>query len=166
VIVLRKQTQYFILGKVGAPGAGAANQVRSATVNAAVNQGLQAFGDLTGSFGPELVNVYIGSSRRCLVTLSNQVNVNNSIGNMGFQVRGASLIDASVPRSTYLSARTSSNGTIASVSITTLLTAADGLNMGFNTFTTKYRVLNNGEPGDPAGTGAQFQARIITVQPF
>jgi hypothetical protein len=43
--------------------------------------------------GPE-VSVYIGSSRRCMVTLSAEIVIANNVERMSFQVAGASSISA------------------------------------------------------------------------
>lgn len=161
--LLRFQTTYFVLGKIAAPGAGAASQIRSATNNFQVNQPLQAFGDLTGSFGPELTNVYIGSSRRCLVLVTAQIAANSTAGAMGFQVSGASSIVASADQAAYVSGPSNTLSTIAGSTAQILLTSANGLNQGFNTFTAKYRIV---DAGLGTGTGAIFRSRVITVIPF
>jgi hypothetical protein len=167
VIIARSASKYFVWGKLGSPGAGAASTVRSASVATTVNQPLQGYGDLTGSFGPELTSVYIGSSRRCLVLVSSHIATNDSAGKMGFQVTGASSIAPTDARTAYVSGpsdTSGSAGTIASATQQVVLTAADGLNQGFNTFTAKYSITNAG--GTPAGTGAIFRYRTLTVIPL
>lgn len=164
VEVLRVSQQYFILGKVGAPGAGAANQIRSLSVNTSITQGIQGYGDLTGSLGPSLSSVYIGSSRRCLVTVSAQIATNGSAGAMSFTIVGASSVGTSDDRAAYVTGPPSAPfGNSAASSQTVLLTAADGLNPGFHTITTKYRVA---DAGTGSGATAVFRGRNLTVQPF
>ncbi|MEC3975081.1 hypothetical protein [Amycolatopsis sp. H20-H5] len=154
VMVVRKQTQYFIWGKVGAPGAGAANQIRSGLVVAEESQSDTAGGyvDLP-SYGPELRDVYIGSSRRCLVLVKAAVHVTNCTAIANFRVTGASTVSPNAASSAYLGAPEAT----MSASSQLLLTAADGLNQGLHTFTMKYRV--------DSGTGG-FANRVLTVIPF
>lgn len=170
VAVMRFQITYFVFGKIAAPGAGAANQIRSASVNAEINCNLQGYAPLPGSSGPTLNSVYIGSSRRALVILSALTQVNNSTGSMGFSVTGASGISANLDRATYLETRpnqTSAAGTSVGSSCTkaVLITSAEGLNSGFNNFDALYQVTDRGGPGG-AGSGAVFRSRSITVIPF
>lgn len=158
--MLRFQTTYFVLGKIAAPGAGAASQIRSAEVATGHNVGVPTtYGDLP-TLGPTLNNVYIGSSRRCLVMVSAYLEGNQSFGNMSFQVSGASSIAPSTSNAAQ-------NGTLNAVTVgnvstrVKLLTSGDGLNQGFNTFQAKYLVEKYG-----TGTGAIFAIRSLTVIPF
>ena len=162
--LIRFQTTYFVLGKVAAPGAGAANQIRSNEIDVTVNQPLQGYGDLTGSVGPTLNNVYIGSSRRCLVMVGCQMEVNDSWGKMGFQVSGASTLAPVDIHAAMMGTFAGLQDSLGSVMTHVLLTSADGLNQGFHTFQAKYAIVNGG--GSPAGTGAVFRSRILTVIPF
>jgi len=171
VAIMRFQTTYFVFGKVAAPGAGAANQIRSTQVSTVVNQPLQGFGDLTGSFGPQLTNVYIGSSQRCLVLTSTRIEANNTAGYMGFQVTGASSVSPSTGRASMAGiihpypGTTGTPATVAAMSTASvLLTSVDGINPGFHTFTSKYQISD--VSGIGSGTGATFRDRSLTVIPF
>lgn len=163
--ILRVQSQYFILGRVQAPGAGAALRIQSNVVHTfeTTTSPYPTYTDLT-TVGPTVSNVYIGSSRRCLVLLNSFIQVSNSSGYMSFTVSGASSIAATafIPAANrfYNTANggPTSGGTVGR---TVVVTAADGLQQGFNTFTAKYcrDVVNN-------GTGADFSERVLTVFPF
>jgi hypothetical protein len=158
VMVQRKGTQYYIQGKVAAPGAGAGAQIVADQVATLETTTSATFTDLA-TFGPQ-VTINIGTSRRALVLVNAMVQVSSSSGFASFVVTGAS----SIAPDNYRSASVGSNatGTIFSISAgTVLLTAADGLNAGSNTFTMKYRRDVFG-----AGTGADFATRRITVIPF
>jgi len=163
VALMRFQTTYFITGKVAAAGASAAQQIRSASVNTPVNGfSSSTYVDLPGSFGPEVPDVTIGSSRRCLVLVSSAVYGSQSFGYMSFRVTGASTISPSVPNVAFMGNEgpaivVSGGNAMAS----TLLTAADGLNAGLNTFTAKYATSVTG-----TGTAADFSNRVITVIPY
>lgn len=162
VAVMRFQTRYFVFGKIAAPGAGAANQIRSAVVAAQINQGaLALYGDLTGSPGPTLNNVYIGSSRRALVLTSMSNSSSNSSGYMGISISGASTISPVGSTVAWNSENGGAVTTAGSFSKMGVLTAADGLNQGFHTFAAKYGVILGA-----GGTGSVFADRNIAVIPF
>ncbi|MBB4689832.1 hypothetical protein [Amycolatopsis jiangsuensis] len=170
VNIMRRGTQWFILGKIGAPGAGAGNQIASRRI--AIQRSIPAggdFADLTGSYGPE-VSLYIGSSRRCLVIHSFECAVSGSVpvsgegalargaGFQAVQVSGAS----SLPVETAVTDAFVQNGwaTNQSVTASTLVTAANGLNAGLNVFTCKYRATAD------SGLAVQVNNRVLTVIPF
>ncbi|MFD4196615.1 hypothetical protein [Amycolatopsis thermoflava] len=156
VVVLRYQTSYFILGKVAAPGAGAALRARQAVVETFQQTTSTTWTDLA-TVGPVVENVYIGPSRTCMVVVSAGLYNNNGFAYMGFAVSGASTIAPAGYRSAFWAntANLPINTTGTQVAI---LTAADGLSSGFNTFTAKYRAQG------PASAG--FDGRVITVIPM
>jgi hypothetical protein len=166
VLVKRRMSQWYILGKVAAPGAGAANQIQSAQYVPRELTSSTTFTDLT-TVGPS-VTVYIGSSRRCLVIHTARVGaVGNPVGayvggGVGFQVTGASAIGPAfgAVAEVYSANATSGAGIYQSATKTTTLTAADGMGQGFNTFTLKYFSANGSNPQ------CGFEAREITVIPF
>lgn len=163
VMLMRKQTQYFILGKVAAPGGLAGSAVASQRVATLSTVGPQGFGDIAGSFGPE-VSVYIGSSRRCLVVHSCEIAVSQASGFQGVVVSGASSIAVETGvTDAFLGFNNSGNTYSISQSCTAscLVTAANGLRQGLNTFTCKYKVTTIG-----GGTGAGFNNRVLTVIPL
>jgi len=164
VAVGKNQTTYFIMGRIAAPGAGAAQQIASASVATyefTTNNG--SFIDLTTP-GPA-VTTYIGSSRKCLLNLSCVVSYAGTKaayigGYMGFQVTGASAIAPSGFKSVLgFGYAVTGVGTTVSVSAQFYLTAADGLNQGFNTFTAKYKSADNTIAGG-------FDTRNITIIPL
>lgn len=158
VMIQRKGTQYYIQGKVAAPGAGASAQIAAAQIQTQETSTSATFGDL-GTFGPS-VTVNIGTSRRALVFVNSMVQVSSSAGYASFEVTGPSAITPNNLRSAAMGS--TAVGTIFGIqTATVLLTASDGLNAGNNTFSMKYRRDVFG-----AGTGADFATRRITVIPF
>lgn len=165
VLVEKRMSQWYILGKVAAPGAGAANQIKSAEVLAYETTGSTSYTDLA-TVGPQ-VTVTIGSSRRCLVMFAANFSYAGTASNtyiggrMSFDVTGASSIAAGGTEA--VSALLAQTSPAVGLSQTTtrekLLTAADGLNAGVNTFTTRY-VSQISSPV------MGFKQRIITVIPF
>jgi hypothetical protein len=164
VAVMRFQTRYFVFGKIAAPGAGAANQIRSAAVNTAVNNvNVALWNDLPGSPGPTLSNVYIGSSRRCLVLMTCLMDVSGVEGYMSVSISGDSVIAPSGNtglQTGFIGIPAGAPVVTAQSAANFVLTAADGLNSGFHTFTAKYGVFVSG------GTGVNFLRRSMTVIPF
>lgn len=167
VKIQRIMTQYYIIGKIGAPGAGAAQQIASTQIDTYETSGAAAYVALPTP-GP-IVSAFIGSSRRCLVTLSCRISAGGWPGSakyiggfMGFQVGGASAIAAADSRAVgtniYCAAAPGS-GIGVSSGRTLLLTAADGLNQGFNVFTALYS-------SDDATIVCGFRHRNITVIPL
>ena len=161
----RVGNSYLVEGRIVTPGSGSGNLIRSARVATNVTAGPFGFGDLPGSYGPELVNVYIGSSRRCLVIHSCELGVSQAAGVQAIQVSGASSIAVETAITdaflNFVGGAGLGMSIFQSVTATTLVTAANGLNQGFNTFTAKYKVTVNG-----GGTGATFNNRVLTVIPF
>lgn len=156
VAIMRVQTQYFILGKVAAPGAGAALRPRQSVVLTGETCSSTTFTDLA-TVGPVVSNVYIGPSRSCMVLVSCGIINNNGSGYMGFAVSGASTIAANGLRTAYFQNPSGANLEITATQVV-VLSAADGLNQGFNTFTAKYA---------KGGTlNASFDGRTLTVFPF
>lgn len=155
--LLRVKSTYFILGRIAPPGGGAALGIRAAEV--ATDQGTSSttFTDLA-TVGPTLTDVYIGSSRRCLVFLTALLTVPLSdTAIASFVVSGASSIVASATRAAY--GQAGADGPFNVVSGTfVLLTAAQGLNQGLNTFQMKYRTTS--------GATAGFRDRRLAVFPF
>lgn len=153
VALLKFQTAYFVLGRIEAPGV----EQRAFEVNSAELVGDAA--PSTSSFaayGGPSVQVDIGSSRRCKVSLSAEMSIVNTVVWMSFAVTGASSIAAAEWRAlagggadTYLEATRE-----------VVLTADDGLNEGLNTFTCMYRI---GSTGDPVPVVVERQ---IIVQPY
>lgn len=165
VVIMRKQTQYFILGKVGSPGVGAANQIQSATISTFESTAATSFTDLA-TVGPS-VTVNIGSSRRCLLITGAIIYcTGNPVGqfiggSIGAQITGASAIGPGFGalQNAFSANATSGAGLQNYATRVSLITAADGLNAGSNTFTCKYY-------SQLSSPTCGFSARNITVIPF
>ncbi|MGH3095558.1 MAG: hypothetical protein ACRDMV_06105, partial [Streptosporangiales bacterium] len=71
--LLRYRSTYFVLGRIGVAGEGAL-AIRAASVTADEMTTSATFTDLPTP-GPTLTDVYIGSSRRCLVFMSVEISV-------------------------------------------------------------------------------------------
>lgn len=170
VIVLRLNTQYFVVGKVRQPGYGAGERIASDRVAEHVtNVGAagvgSSYGHISGSYGPE-VTVYIGSARRALVIHSCEINVwgipeVDTRGRLDQAVAISGASDrppASAVTNAYHRGIAETDG---SVSASTLVTADDGLQQGQNTFTCLYRIDEESLNG-----GLSVNNRVLTVIPF
>lgn len=166
VKIQRIMTQYYIIGKIGAPGAGAAQQIASQQIDTYEFTTNTSYTDLA-TVGPS-VSAFIGSSRKCLVFLSAVVSAAGSPGafvyiggTVGFTVTGASAIGAAAQRGLVMvqAAGPEGLGFTQSASAPILLDASSGLNPGFNVFTTKYR-------SESASVAGGFRFRNITVIPL
>lgn len=160
VALMRVQSQYFILGRIQAPGAGAALNWKSAKITTTETTSSTSYADLA-TVGPQVSNVYIGSSRRCLVIFSSRIAVNGCGGYADVAVSGASSIAAGTGAIYVVSDSPNPGAITVTGSNTKLLTAADGLNQGFNTFTMKYQFEAHG-----GATSVGFLWRTMTVMPF
>lgn len=163
--IIRVRTQYFVLGKTRAPGAGAGERIASSRVaQLTIVPPGGSMADLAGSFGPS-VTLNIGSSRRALVIHSCEIifsgsstALDQSDGYQGVAITGATNRAAETAVTNAFLTGNLTNG--ASVTATTLVTAADGLNQGQNTFTCKYRSIVT------ASMVVQVNNRVLTVIPF
>lgn len=169
--LLRFQSTYFILGRVAAPGGGAALGTRQAYVGVTETTSSTTYTNLA-TVGPTVSNVYISSARRALVLITSQILAGNCYGYASVEVSGASNIagsDANTPLSMggFDLVDTSSLGRVASTGTATtvqIYDASTGLNQGLNTFTVKYRKQTVSpwvSSNDP-----QFARRRIVVIPY
>jgi hypothetical protein len=170
VLICRKQSRYFILGKVASPGglAGSAPafQTMSASVNYTASTG--TYGDLTGQpVGPQ-VSTYVSSTRTAFVLWQCDVDCYGATGEIGWTVSGASSISAGAFTGMSIKSGTRTfNG--AGVTVQTYNTATGqylmgpgaGLNTGLNTFTMKYKATIH----DASGFST-FKAPGLTVIPL
>jgi hypothetical protein len=166
VVLMRLRTQYFILGRIAAPGAGAALSTR---VGVAANLGGLADGsygawrnlDTGEATGPNVASVYVGPARRCLVTVTAEIRCGPFTDvYIGFEVTGATTIPAAYSRAVRLDNWTSGSISMG-VSGTFLLDKdfSPSLNSGMHNFAAKYARW--------AGSGtADFINRHIIVNPF
>ncbi|OLT46494.1 hypothetical protein BJF85_16760 [Saccharomonospora sp. CUA-673] len=163
VIVLRMRTQYFIMGKVREPGYGAGERIASDRVPHWQQIWSDSYTQAEAP-GPE-VTVYIGSSRRALVIHSFEAVVSGDVVitqwgriDQAVQITGAS---SRPPGTAVTNAWLKGVGGIEStVSATTLVTAADGLEQGQNTFSCLYR--SDRSPNQTTS----INNRVLTVIPF
>lgn len=172
--LLRVRTQYFVIGRISSVGQ--ALGIRSASVLDGSFTVSGTYSDLSGSPGPTLTDVFIGSSRRCLVFLSASLSATDE-GYVAchFQVTGASSIDPPTGTGAF-NYGLMTGSTVAGVgsdptqvgtgaSRMFLVTAADGLNTGLNTFTMKYLGVNDSGT-TPTNNDCFVENRVITVMPL
>lgn len=172
VMVEKRMSQWYILGKVAAPGASAGNQIQSLTVAPYETTGSTSYANLA-TYGPE-VTINVGSSRRCLVLVAAFISASGTIATNGAYIGGTASVAVSGASTiahgqAYASAGwqcivpfagpTYGGGGQASAMGARLLTASDGLNQGQNTFTVQYR----SQQSSPV---CGFQQRTIAVIPF
>lgn len=167
--VLRVKTRYFILGKIAAPGAGAALATREAYAPELVSTSNSSWVSLPG--GPVVENVYIGESRTALVLLSATIFSENAYSMATIEVTGASNIPAEnmrtgIANAMFNEANPTSPGlrSGATVANTIVLNESHGLNTGFNTFTMQY--TRRTRSGYTPTQDAQFENRRIVVMPL
>jgi hypothetical protein len=178
VILIKKQTQWFILGKVGSVGGAAGSGLQSVQENFITNFGTSGVWADHPTGAKPVVTANIGSSRTALVFY--RCNVKAKAGDhnidasaydpqclvgISFAVSGASTIAPNVwaGQTVLLQVELSNmlgTGKVSGV-LTTLagfmpLTATQGLNPGLNTFTMKYNTAQT----------AEFQIGGITVVPL
>jgi hypothetical protein len=170
--LLRFQSTYFILGRIAAPGAGAALGVRQSYIDAMESTTSATWVDLA-TFGPQVANVYVGSARRALAFVSMQGATGNAYAQATCEVSGASSIPAGTGNVTVASVGgfdVGDNTATGRVYVATAVTAvqvfdaSNGLNQGMNTFTMKYQRLLDG--GYTPTSPGRFSRRRLVIQPF
>ncbi len=168
VLIVRKQTQYFVFGKVAAPGGGAGSSPVGNTVGMSVDQAdtAGAWVDLTGSAGPS-VSTYIGSNRAALILWGFDYSGFQSSCQMGWDITGANTIGpGSLNNQIVFASLTSSVAPQYTMSQTVgaayLMGNSVLLNQGLTTFTAKYKVSR----GTPGPTQARISSRTLTVIPL
>lgn len=159
IALLRFGTTYFILGTIRNAGVGTMG-IRSARTTYTPGTGDFV---TSGSYvspatsGPVVEDVYIGKSRQALVMLSAQMTTTDCNGYCSFSVNGASTINAEDFRGCLFFGK----GAQSTVTKISLLTAADGVNEGLHTFTTRVRRSNLG-----ASPVYAIADRDLTIIPF
>jgi hypothetical protein len=154
VELLKTKTQYFILGKVAAPGASAAIRSVSDFVTTGASITSTTFTDLSGSSGPT-ASVYVGSSGKVLVMTSCFLDTPGagSGGQMSFALSGANVQSAVGYRGAwYYSDQAGARITISGI------VQVVGLAPGLTTFTSKYLSMTGGS--------VSFLNRSLIVIPF
>lgn len=160
VMVVRKQTQYFVLGKIAAPGGNNANQIQGQYVGASEATASTSKTTLATP-GPK-ATVQIGSSGRALVMVGAFIQSTSAAsgsyygGAVYVDISGATGIGNAVQIIKNMQSVTSGSGFSETVSAVQLLT---GLNPGSTTFTCFYSA-------GPAAISTTFASRTLTVIPF
>lgn len=168
VLILRKQTQYVVMGKMSVPGAALPDQIRYAEISQLETTASTSYVDLA-TVGPTLDDVLIGSSRRFLLITNIFVKALNLVANLpsqsigGFMtvnITGASTIPVvgTVEGSWVIPTNAFGGGT-GHYSRMFVMTAANGVNPGLHSFSTKYQ-------SKTAAVACGFANRNITVIPF
>jgi len=154
VCVIRMNNTYAVLGRIEVPGveqrALGVSFAQTVTLNAPTASAV-----FQRRNGPS-VDVYIGSSRRAMVTLSAEISIANNVERMGFQVVGVSTISAVDWKCLTISSASSE----FQASRILIVKDDDGLNEGVNTFQTMHKTGNHTSSVPLVG---EVQ---ITVQPF
>lgn len=171
VIIIRKQRQYFIMGKVAAPGGAAGSGVQFVTSNVSNRLNSTTFTDLPSGPGPS-ISAYIGSARAAIVIWQCSVEANGGLGVIGFQVSGASSIPpgAFTGMTAWHSNRVFNQSGSMTVSTEATVTGAytigpgAGLQTGLNTFSLKYRSVIYDAVTSP--NGPMFMQPGLTVIPL
>lgn len=166
VVVMRKQSTYFIFGKVTSPGAGAGSSVQQVTFGYSDVVTPTSGNWIDVPSGVVSVDAYIGSGLKALVIWRADVTVNNSTGEVGWSVSGASNITPGTFAGMSMMVQASTSGTPSTAVKETAcgfftLHKGGGLKKGLNTFTLKYRVSVSG-----SGVNATFGSPQITVVPL
>lgn len=168
VIIMRKQTQYFILGKVAAPGGAAGSAPAGNTVGTLVDQAdsAGAWVDLTASPGPT-VSTYIGSNRAALILWGFDYAGFQSVCEMGWEVSGANTLAPGALNN--VAAKASFTSSVApqytmsqTIGASYLMGNTVLTNSGLTTFTAKYKVTR----GTPTPVQSRISARTLTVIPL
>jgi len=176
VVVMRKQTQYFILGKIAAPTAGAGSGVKTAAASwqddfASGTDGTWIDNPISG-VGPT-VTAYIGTNGACLVWWQCTVKIETqttTFGNpsiearVGWEVSGASTFSPGQFSGTALFHNVGSTNLANGQKVSIQSTISGfypifGLNPGSNTWTMKYSTVK----GLSTGTISFWQPAIAII---
>lgn len=174
VAIWRYKSTYFVMGRI-APVDQALTVRAAADAATGFTTSTTVFTDLSSGAGPTLDDVYIGPSQRCLVFLScGATATDEGYASAHFQVTGASTISPPTGPSNWSEGAFVGNDVAGAGANTAevagsatrvfLLTAADGLNTGLNTFTVKYIGLD--KDGGATNNDCFFFHRVITVFPL
>jgi len=167
VMVVRKQTQYFILGKVAAPGGSAANQIRYAEVSTLETTASTSYTDLATS-GPIATNVYIPSSRRILLIVNCGIQAFAAAPSGTLDIGGSATINITgdstlnvvgTVETTWRVGTANQGGGRTQVTRTWVMTAGNGINQGNHTFSMQYI-------SKQSTVACGFFSRNFTVIPF
>jgi len=166
VVVMKKQSTYFILGKVASSNGMAGSAIQEVVYGYSDTVGSTGGGWIDVPTAPVSVTAYIGSSRKCIVIWRADVSVNNSLGEVSWDVTGASSITVASRAGMSMIMDATSSGSPSTAVKATLagfytVRPSIGLKQGLNTFTMKYRVALHG-----SGTVSVFGSPQMTVIPL
>lgn len=166
VVIQRKQTKYYIMGKVASPLGSAGSAPAFVTNNISYTVGSQTPGWADFADGGPAVTTYIGSSRTALVMWNGTAIMSNAEIELGFTVSGASSVaSGSFTGMTIIAGQHSFDASVVTNSVTVsgiyLMGGGAGLNKGQNTFKMQYRNILF-----PTGTGTSIGNRGLTVIPL
>jgi hypothetical protein len=177
VVIIRKQTQYFIMGKVSSPAGAAGSGPGRATsnfVNAFDTGG--AWADNPSFPNTPQVSVYIGNSKSVIILWQCNVKVSsgdpaagggiynaNVVGEVGWEISGATTQAAGAFSGTSASNTIQFGNPDPLQWVTSIVTLSGSymtqiLNPGFTTFTMKYKTV--------AGMTATFSSPVLTIIPL
>jgi hypothetical protein len=154
--LLRFRTTYFMLGRIALPGVSDAVGLQIAEVGTPESTSSATPTDLA-TVGPQVTDVYVGSSRRVIVfaTALTSTGSNNSAA-FSVEVSGATSIDQVA---TALLTTNTASVIQASIGTFDVANASHyGINEGFHNFKMEYSVIGGGS--------ATFAARRLIVMPF
>lgn len=162
VLILRKQTQYVVVGLVQSPGGQQSTQIQAGYISTTESTASTSKVNLA-TVGP-VVNVNIGSSRRCLVLAA--VFMSASAVNINAYFGGAAYVDIS-----GATTRTNSVQVIKQFFCSGAASEGFGetmsyaqLQVGLNPGPTTFSMLYSGGPA--AGITTSFSSRSLVVIPF
>lgn len=133
-------------------------QIKTDTISTSESTSSATYTDLA-TVGPTCTDVLISSSGRALVILSASIVCPNKGGSMGYEVSGATSVDADLTRSLALSEAEGLGTGVAVAAFISRVVEASSLTPGLNTFTAKYYRTSG-------STAVSFQDRNLTVIPL
>lgn len=168
VSIVRQQSRYYIQGRIGSVNGAAGSSIQEVLSNVSDTVTPTAGAWIDVPSGPVKTDVYIGSSRSALVMWRTDISVNNSTGEVGWAISGASSAAPGAAAGTSIIHSANTSGTPSTAVKATLsgfFYLSRGrvyqVNQGLHTFTMKYRVSVTG-----TGINATFGSPQMTVIPL
>jgi hypothetical protein len=166
VSVVRRQSRYFIQGKIGAVNGAAGSGIQEVTPNFQDTVNPTGGGWIDAPSGVVSCDAYIGSSRRAIVWWRADVTCNNSFAEISWTASGSSDISVAAFSGMSIFHQATTAGTPSTAVKSTIsgfftVRPNSGLQQGLTTFTMKYRVGVTG-----TGVNATIGAPQITVVPL
>lgn len=163
VNIVRRQSRYFINGKVGAVNGSAGSGIQEAVFGYSDTVASTAGGWVDVPSGVVSIQAYIGSSSKAMVVWRADVSCNNSTGEVSWAVSGATNVTVASRAGMSMVMDAATTGTPSTAVKETLcgLYTLRGLNQGLHTFTMKYRVAVH-----VSGINVVFGSPQITIIPL